>query len=138
MKKVAAFFIAVLLAGAAMAQDPHDMDREVFNVTSIIFLIFLVMLFILAFLKRLLDYRLRNKIVDKGISEDLASSLLATTPQDSKQVNVKWFAILAGTALGLSIVYYTEPLGIHSLAIMCFCISLSFLGYYFYLKKSGE
>jgi hypothetical protein len=39
---------------------------------------------------------------------------------------------------GLMIVNYTQPLGIHSLAIMAFSISLSFLGYYFFIRQAGK
>ena len=85
-----------------------------------------------------MDYRLKNKIIDKGISEELASSLLHVDPNESKNINIKWFAILAGIGTALTIIYYTLPLGIHSLAIMAFCIAASFLGYYFFLRKAEK
>ncbi len=96
------------------------------------------MIFILTILKRILEYRLKNKIVEKGIAENVASSILQTSTNENRYINIKWFAILAGMGAGLIIVNYTQPLGIHSLAIMAFSISLGFLGYYFFIKQSGK
>ena len=64
--------------------------------------------------------------------------LLQTNSGEEKHINIKWFAILAGLGIGLLLVYYTKPLDIHSLAIMAFSISLSFLGYYFFVKQATK
>ena len=109
---------------------------EIFRVCTTIFTVGLFMIFILTLLKRILDYRLKNKIVEKGIPENIAASILQTNPKEDRNINIKWFAILAGLGIGLTIIYYTLPLGIHSLAIMAFCIAASFLGYFFFLKQS--
>jgi len=66
------------------------------------------------------------------------SSLLQTKTGEDRNINIKWFAILAGIGAGLMIVNYTMPLGFHSIAIMAFSISLSFLGYYFFLRLSEK
>jgi hypothetical protein len=76
--------------------------------------------------------------VEKGIPENIASSILQTSPNENRNINIKWFALLTGLATGLTIIYYTLPLGIHSLAIMAFCIAAGFLGYYFFLKRSDK
>jgi hypothetical protein len=81
---------------------------------------------------------LKNKIVDKGISENLVASVLQTTTKQDGNLNIKWFSILAGIGAGLTIVNYTLPLGIHSLAIMFFSTAASFLGYYFFIKKTQK
>jgi hypothetical protein len=96
------------------------------------------MLFILTVAKRIMDYRLKNKIIEKGIPENIISSILQTNPKEDRNLNIKWFAILSGLGIGLIIVNYTQPLGIHSLAIMAISISTSFLGYFFYLKHSEK
>lgn len=115
-----------------------NIDSEVFKVSATIFLIALFMMFIIVILKRIMDYRLKNKIVEKGISETVASSILQTNPTEDRNINIKWFCILAGLGAGFTIIYYTLPLGIHSLAIMTFCVSASFLAYYFFLKQSEK
>jgi hypothetical protein len=46
--------------------------------------------------------------------------------------------MLAGTGVGLTLVNYTMPLGVHSIAIMSFSIAASFLGYYLFIRKTRE
>jgi len=113
-------------------------NMETFRIAATIFALGLFMVFILAILKRILDYRIKNKIVENGVPENIISSVLSTNPNEDKNVNIKWFSILAGLGVALTIIYYTLPLGIHSLAIMAFCIAVSFLGYYFFLKQTDK
>lgn len=97
------------------------------------------MYFIINIIKRIFEHRLKNKIVDKGISENIAQSILETKATgESKYANIKYFAILAGIGIGLTGVNYTQPLGFHSLAIMAFSISLSFLGYYLFIRDTEK
>lgn len=137
MKKViiTAFIVHGVIAANAQG---NGYNQEVFQACAIISVILAIMFFILALLKRILEHRLKNKIVDKGIPENLVTSLLQTNSGEEKHINIKWFAILAGLGIGLLLVYYTKPLDIHSLAIMAFSISLSFLGYYFFVKQATK
>ena len=140
MKKMIS--IAAIMAAPMMlkAQGTIAMqfNEEIFRVVSSIFVVGLFMIFILGILKRIMDFRLKNKIVEKGIPENVVSSILQTHPKEDRNSNIKWFAILTGLGAGLTIIYYTLPLGIHSLAIMAFCIAASFLGYFFFLKLSEK
>ena len=141
MKKIITIIAAGLVSFSVNAQDGTDMEfrPEVFRVLASIFVVGMFMYFIINIMKRIFEHRLKNKIVDKGISENIAQSILATqSPDENKYSNVKWFAILAGIGLGLTGVNYTQPLGFHSLAIMAFCISLSFLGYYLFTRNVGK
>ena len=144
MKKTITTIAVIFFAFTLNSQENNNLqqntqiDHEVFNICATIFVVALFMIFILTILKRVLEYRLKNKIVEKGIVENIASSILQTGTNENRHINIKWFAILAGIGAGLTIVNYTQPLGIHSLAVMAFSISLSFLGYYFFLKQSGE
>jgi hypothetical protein len=135
MKKIVTTFCLFLLVQAANAAD--GINEDVFNACTVIFVMLAIMGFILSLLKKILEHRLKNKIIDKGVPETVASSILQTSTGEKKYANIKWFAILAGLGAGLLAVYYTRPLDIHSLAIMAFSISLSFLGYYFFVKKMG-
>jgi len=87
------------------------------------------------FIKWVLDHRLKNKLIDKGAPEHIVSQLLQPAINDNKNATVKWFALLMGLGAGLGLVDYFQPLGIHSLAIMCFSLAASFLGYYFYISR---
>jgi len=141
MKKVITIIAAGLVSFTVNAQGNLDMEfsPEVFKIVATIFVLGMFMYFIINIMKRIFEHRLKNKIVDKGISENIAQSILASqTTEDNKYANVKWFAILAGIGLGLTGVNYTQPLGFHSLAIMAFSISLSFLGYYLFTRNVGK
>jgi drug/metabolite transporter (DMT)-like permease len=145
MKKIIVMCLgAITIApSTAIAQDSYSnqnngLNMEVFNITATIFVVILVMIFILTILKRMLEFRLKNKIADKGISESIASSILQAEAKVDSTINIKWFFLLAGMGAGLTIVNYTLPLGIHSMAIMSFSIALSFLGYHYYLKRTGD
>lgn len=137
MKKISVISVLLTCTYAANAQG-YTVDHEVVRTCAVIFTLLACMFFVIGILKRILEFRLKNKIVDKGISDSLASSLLETEPKSNENLNIKWFALLAGTAIGLAIVNYTQPLGIHSLAIMCGSISISFLGYYFFQQKKSN
>lgn len=139
MKKILSLAIILTTPFFVNAQNgDQSIDKEIFRICATIFVIGLVMLFIILILKRILDYRLKNKIVENGIPENVISSILQTAPKENGDTNIKWFSILAGLGVGLIIVNYTQPLGIHSFAIMALCISVSFLGYYFFLKKTEK
>jgi len=134
MKKIVSTVIAthgIIVVNAQGSQ----LDESVFNTCAVIFVMLAIMVFILTILKKFFEYRLKNKIVDKGINENIKSSILQTAPNEGIHTNIKWFAILAAIGAGLMIINFTLPLGFHSLAIMAFSISLSFLGYYFFIMK---
>lgn len=85
--------------------------------------------------KYILDNRIKNKIIDRGISEQLANSILDKSITNKKDDTIKWAFLLLGFSVGLTGVYYTTPLDIHSVAIIAFSIGISFLSYYYFLQK---
>ena len=143
MKRTACILMITAVPFASTAQgsfpEPNShLNMEVFNICATILVVVLVMVFALSILKRMLEYRIKNKIADKGISENLATSILQPSTKEDRSINFKWFSILAGIGTGLTIVDYTLPLGIHSLAIMSFSIAASFLAYHYFLKRSEK
>ena len=138
MKKIVSTAALIFTAFFANAQDGGSYNREVFETCAVIFVVILFMVFIVNVLKLFLENRMKHKIIDKGVSESAASSLLQTTPKNDQLTTIKWVCILAGIGGGLMIVNYTQPLGIHSLATMACSISLSFLVYYFFTKQAGK
>lgn len=115
-----------------------SINMEIFHICASLFAVGLFMLFILAIMKYIIDYRLKNKVVEKGVPENVVASILHSGTKGNMNSNIKWFAILTGLGAGLTIVYYTLPLDIHSLAIMAFCMGASFLGYYLFLKNTEK
>lgn len=157
MKKLFLSIISFATSTIAFAQDsipnlpappPHpNLDAEIAkSVTEINAIESLMPLFILApffimivqITKSILDYRLKNKIIDRGISEQLANSILQKSVTDKKDDSVKWAFLLLGLSGGLTVTYQTMPLNLHSLALMTFSIGLSYLAYFFYLRKKNN
>lgn len=112
-----------------------EIDPDVYKLIVVIFVIILVMRFIVLILKKMLDHKLKNKIIDQGVSKDLASSILQTESNSEKHTNIKWFAILIATGIGLFITDQYLPLGIHSFGIMTISIAIGFLAYSLYLNR---
>ncbi len=140
MKNVISIVAVIATPFVVTAQNTNTptIDKEIFNICATILVIGIFMIFILVIMKQIMDYRLKNKIVEKGMPENVASSILQMNPKEDRNINIKWFAILTGLGAGLTIVNYTLPLGIHSLAIMAFSVSLSFLGYYFFVRQTAK
>lgn len=142
MKKTISTLTIIILPAIAFAQGGIDpaarFQTHVFDVISLIFTLALFMGFFLSIMKRIFDHRLKKLIVDKGVPENVIPSIIQNRSEENENVNIKWFAILAGLGLGFLLIKFTLPLGIHSLAILAFCLSASFLGYYFFLKREGE
>lgn len=120
--------------GDAQSDSIPIIDKDIQVMIGVIILIGLIAFIILSIIKRWMDYRLKNKLIDNGISENIIKSILEDGAIRNKNSNIKWSIILAAVGIALIIINYTLPLGIHSIAIMTFCLSASFLIYYFFLK----
>ncbi|RYY57400.1 MAG: hypothetical protein EOO09_02790 [Chitinophagaceae bacterium] len=142
MKKITLSFSLLLLSIAGFSQDQYDermhMQSKHIEIVAMIGCFVLVVYFVLALLNRILDHRLRNKVIDRQVTENMALNILGTHEQDQRFINVKWFAILAGIGIGLLVVNYTQPYGLHSLAIMFLSIAASFLGYHLFLTAQRK
>ncbi|WEA00574.1 hypothetical protein [Mucilaginibacter sp. SJ] len=135
--------IAATVASLAAKADPDQysdssLKFEALHLSSTILTIVIFSVVILAFIKWLLDYRLKNKLIEKGAPDHVVSQLLQPVTRDNKNATIKWFALLMGLGTGLSFVDYFQPLGIHSLAIMSFSLAASFLGYYFFINRQEK
>lgn len=103
----------------------------VFPILFISFLIFML----ITLVKYFLDFRLKNKLIDRGMSEQLSAYLLNQNNQNNPNLVIKLAFLFCGIGLGLLITYLTAPVHIHSLAIMAFSLGFSYLAYFFYLRK---
>jgi hypothetical protein len=115
-----------------------DFMRELLTESGVLLGIFIFTTFFLTIIRSALDSRLKNKLIDKGASENVVTQLLQPLKTDSKLEPLKWFSILAGIGLGLALIDAFQPLGIHSLAIMSFSLAAAFLAYYFFTKKTDK
>ena len=144
MKKFFLATITALAPAALYAQeyyrlpDNRQMSSQFISVPATIFVMYLVGAFILHVIRTTLDHRLRSKLVDKGVTDKVAEQFLQPVSRDLRSQALKWCLMLTGTGIGLTAVYYTLPLDIHSLAIMAFSIALSYLAYFLYLKYTQQ
>jgi hypothetical protein len=139
MKKTGTILSLLIISLTVQAQHfDRNMADNTLRSVIILAVMSLFIYFIITFLQRILDHRLKNRIIDKGISDALADNLLKTKPKDNKLTALKWFSLLGAVGAGLLIVYYTLPLNIHSLAIMAFSVAIGFLGYYFFLREAEK
>ena len=142
MKKIITISSALMIAITASAQgnfyvlNDRDFDRDVIQIGGTLTGIFLISSFILSFIRVVLDSRVKRRMIEKGVSENIVEQFLQPTKTDGKSTAIKWFFVLASIGLGLTIINLTLPVGIHSIAIMAFSIALSFLGYFYYMKRS--
>ena len=138
MKRITTTIFVLLSCYMVNAQGVYRVDSELLSAISIMLFFILLGVFILAIVKLIFDHKVKNKLLDKGAPEDLVSQMLQPVKKDSRDTIIKWFAILAGVGIGLFLVDYFQPLGIHSLAIMSLSLSGSFLGYYFFTGRSAK
>ena len=143
MKKIIIALVIFFSPFYSYAQDQVQLGNgtyipnEYFRIGASILVLYFLISFILSITRSILDFRLKSKMIDRGVSEKVAEQFLQPQNKDSKAQAMKAFLILAGIGLGLSVINLTTPIGIHSFAIMAFTISLSFLAYFFFVRKTA-
>lgn len=104
------------------------------RLVSVTILLALGIGFILVIIRLLLDHKIKNRIIEKGLPEDTARAILSSGSNALKEAVLKWFLVFAGIAAGLFIVAAVRTDEVDSLAIITACIAGSF-GIYYLLKK---
>lgn len=117
---------------------PTEIDPDVYKISVMILVLFIVIHFILTVLRTFLDHKLKNKMIDKGTSETLVASILQKDPDSAKHTSMKWVLILMTSGIGLFITKEYLPLGIHSIGIMAISIAVGFLANTLYLHRFRE
>jgi hypothetical protein len=130
--------LALVAQDGLRLPDGSSFSQQLVEIPATLIAVYLISWFLLSIIRGNLDYRLKSKMIDKGVNDKIAEQFLQPTQKDTRSQTMKYFLLLAGAGLGLTIVSYTLPLGIHSLAIMVFSLSLSFLGYYFFMKRLNK
>jgi hypothetical protein len=106
----------------------------IFPILFISFLVFIL----LSIVKYLLEYRLANRIIDKGMPEQLSAFFYSKKDENKLDGSMKIAILFCGLGAGLFFTHVTAPVGIHSLAIMAFSIGLSYLAYSYFLQKQKK
>ncbi len=139
MKKLTV--LAVVLLSSVMVHAQRFDDRSVGiieELTRSIIILFgmsLIGSFILIIFRQILDHRLKNRMLEKGASDELAAQFLRPDVKDVKKQTMKWFIIFLCIGAGFLFIDATQPIGLHSIAILCFCIALGYLAYYLFVRK---
>jgi len=144
MRRIVIIVIAFFASVSVHAQTDYDLLRDggfiwdLTHILAVLAVVFMIATFILSLIKLFFDHRIRNKIIEKGVGETVASQILQPDKKDPANIAIKWFIIFAGIGMGLTLVKAFRPFGIHSLAIMSFSIAAGFLGYYFFIRRSAK
>ncbi len=113
---------------------PASLDPIGEIVIPILFICFLVFMLI-NLVKYFFDFRLKNKLIDRGMAEQLSVYVSNKNHQEKQTEAIRLSILCCGIGIGLTLIYFTAPIHIHSLAIMAFSLGLSYLAYFFYLRK---
>jgi hypothetical protein len=142
MKKTLIALVILSSTIAAYAQDMREplIDRslvfDVVNLCGILLVIYLISSFILQLLRQNFDYRLKNRIIDKGMDGPIIGQLMQSDKKDSGNTLLQWCCTLLGIAIGFTIMWLTQPFGLHSLAIMAFSVAAGLGTYYFFSRRN--
>ena len=144
MKKTITAVVILLSSFAARAEDSFDpfKDRglifDITNIIAVLAVIYMISSFILQIIRQNFDYRIKSKVIEKGTSENIVHQLVQPNKKDPRNTLVQWFFVLGGIGLGFTIINFTQPFGLHSLAIMAFCIAGGFAGSYFFTRRADK
>lgn len=133
----------MITAISAFSQNADSLiDRQlifdIINISAIILVVYLVSSFILQIIRQNFEFRIKNKLIEKGVEEPIVRQMVQPPKKDQQHLVLQWFFVLAGIAVGFTLMQFTRPFGLHSLAIMAFSIAAGFGGYFLATKKSGD
>jgi len=141
MKKISLLAGLTGISFAANAADGNLTDegiRQIVINTTAIIVIYLASAFILKAIKSFHDYRLKDKMIEKGMPDSVVEQFLKTPADDTKNQTIKWFFILVSLGVGLSFIGYYNPPFIQMAAIMSFSMAGSFLAFLIYIKLTSK
>lgn len=144
MKKIITAIAILFTSLVAFAQDDKEplINRQIIfdllNISAIVLVIYLISNFILQLIKQNFDYRLKTRIIEKETAENIIVQLIQPNKKDPGNTLMQWFFIMAAIGAGFLIIYFTRPFGLHSVAIMAFCIAAGLAGYYYFTRWSEK
>ncbi len=118
-------------SSAAEAATVEPISQILLPILFITFLVFMLVTLV----KYFLDFRIKNKLINRGMSEQLSAYLLSKNGGEKRNEAIKLAILFCGIGIGLTITYLTAPVHIHSLAIMAFSLGLSYWAYFFCLRR---
>jgi hypothetical protein len=143
MKKILSIAVLLSVSIAASAGDlefsqPFRIPQQYINMFVFVFVIYLIMRFILTISKMVMDHRVKNKLLEKEVPENLVIQYLQPANKGPRNETIKWVTIFLSIGIGLLLVSWSEPFGLHSLAIMSFSVAGGFWAYNYFTRKAGK
>jgi hypothetical protein len=121
--------------------DKHKIiPDKVFEIGLPLLFLFLIANTLVAILKNRAESKLKEKAIDKGISEATLIALFAEDKKLNRMVYVKWFLILAALGVSLIIIqlignYLKTNTGYLAIGIVTIFQSIAFIIYYQVIKN---
>jgi hypothetical protein len=144
MKKILSTAIILCFVMVAQAQDNFDpfRDRQLYfdilNISAILTGMYLISSFILQIFRQHYNFRIKNRMLDKGTEENVIRQMLQPEKKENKNYNLQWFFTLASIGIGLILVTLIRPYGLISLAIIALSLAAGFGSYYYFTKEQEE
>jgi len=145
MKKIKTTLLLIMIAVAVQAQDENQNNFDPFknreflmdalHIFTMLIAIYIITTFILNMVKAGLDSRLRSRLIDRQAPENIVMQLLKPEKKEGGNTILQWVCTLASIGIGLTLVGFFKPFGLHSVAIMAFSIAAGLLSYYWFSKK---
>ncbi len=142
MKKILSTAIILSFVFVAQAQDSFDplRDRQLYfdilNISAILTGMYLISSFILQIFKQHYNYRIKNRILDKGTEENIVRQILQPDKKENKNYTLQWFFMLAAIGVGLILIILIQPFGLRSLAILALSLAAGFGAYYYFTRET--
>ncbi len=142
MKKAiiaAAMLTSTIVANAEDKQEPlitREVIFDLVHICAVVLIIYLISSFILQLIRQNLDYRLKSKIIEKETAENIVGQLIQSDKTNPVNSILQWFCTLVGIAIGFTIMTFTQPFGLHSLAIMAFSVAAGLGIYYLFTRRN--
>lgn len=141
MKNRLIILLAILpLAGFTQEEPasskPWILSDKVIEFFVPVFLIVMVLQTLVSILKIRSNHKLRQQVLDKEISDEHIRRMINDANRLSRVEPLKWVFLTGGLAIAfVSIAMLSPGSDLISIAILFALMSVSFLGYYFVLKK---
>src|SRR5687767_8404407 len=132
MKSIITVIALLLCSIAANAQTylgGRNVASEMMRIIVATIVLYIISAFILSLIRIILNDRLKKSMLEKEVPGEVIANMLPR--KNELTIAIKWFSVLIAISVGLLIVSFFPP-GLHSVAIMFFCVAMGFLGFYFW------
>jgi H+/Cl- antiporter ClcA len=144
MKKAFVFAAALFGSVVAFAQDKpeplinRDFIFDLIHIIAVLLVIYLISSFILQLLRSNFDFRLKSKMLERQTDENVVGQLVQTDRVNPLNTVMQWICTLASVGVGFILIEFTQPFGLHSLAIMAFCVAAGLGVYYYFAQRTKK